>query len=64
MALDWEVEVHHTYKESNKYCADGLANMGCTLGYNIMLFDSCPSQLVELFTADNMRISTPRLVSL
>jgi hypothetical protein len=64
MALDWEVEVHHTYRESNKYCADDLANMGCTLGYNIKLFDSCPSQLVELFIADNMGISTLGLVPL
>jgi ribonuclease HI len=63
MALDWEVEVHHIYREANK-CADGLANMGCTLDYNLRSFDSCPSQIVELLIADNMGITTPRLVPL
>jgi hypothetical protein len=57
------VEVHHTYREANK-CADGLTNMGCTLDYNIRIFDSCPSQLAELFNADNMGITTPRLIPL
>jgi hypothetical protein len=26
MAMEWEVEVYHTYREANK-CADALANM-------------------------------------
>ncbi|MCI08973.1 ribonuclease H protein, partial [Trifolium medium] len=29
--LDWEVVVHHAYRESNK-CADALANIGCAMG--------------------------------
>ncbi|PNY05004.1 ethylene responsive transcription factor 1b [Trifolium pratense] len=61
MAMNWEVEVHHTYREANR-CADALANMGCNLGYDITIFNSCPIQLSAIFAADNMGITTPRLI--
>ncbi|GAU31911.1 hypothetical protein TSUD_270960 [Trifolium subterraneum] len=44
MAMDWEVEVNHIYREANK-CADALANMGSNFDYDIKIFYSCPSQL-------------------
>jgi hypothetical protein len=43
LALDWEVVVHHSYRESNK-CADALANIGCKLGYGSVVYDRCPTQ--------------------
>jgi ribonuclease HI len=32
--LDWTVEIAHTYREANK-CADALANLGCSLDYDL-----------------------------
>jgi ribonuclease HI len=62
LALDWEVEVNYVYREANK-CADVLANMGCNLDYSIRIFYSCPSLIAELFHADNMGFTTPRLIA-
>jgi hypothetical protein len=63
LALDWEVVVHHSYRESNK-CADALANIGSKLGYGSVVYDRCPTQLSSLLLADMMEISIPRLVAL
>jgi ribonuclease HI len=63
MCLDWEVTVSHAFRESN-YCADALANYGCSLDSSIVYFDVCPSQLRNLILADKMGISTPRIISL
>ncbi|PNX77836.1 ethylene responsive transcription factor 1b, partial [Trifolium pratense] len=41
--LEWEVEVNHSYRESNK-CADALANIGCTIDSHITYYDSCPPE--------------------
>jgi ribonuclease HI len=62
LALDWEVQVNYVYREANK-CVDVLANMGCNLDYSIRIFDSCPSLIAELFHADNMGFTTPRLIA-
>jgi ribonuclease HI len=61
MALDWEVEVRHTYREANK-CADALANYGCMSRDDSQLFTCCPDFIKNLFDADNLGISTPRLI--
>jgi hypothetical protein len=62
MALDWEVEVRHTYCEANK-CADALANYGCMGSVDSQVFDCCPEFMKELFVADSLGITTPRLIS-
>jgi hypothetical protein len=63
MALDWEVEVRHTYREANK-CADALANYGCMSRADSQFFTCCPNFIKDLFDADNLGISTPRLILL
>jgi ribonuclease HI len=62
MALDWEVEVRHTYREANK-CADVLANYGSMSSVDSQFFTYCPDFIEDLFVADNLGISTPRLIS-
>jgi hypothetical protein len=62
MALDWEVEVRHTYREANK-CTDALANYGCIGSVDSQVFVCCPEFMKELFVADNLRITTPRVIS-
>ncbi|KAK2365828.1 heat shock 70 kDa protein [Trifolium repens] len=63
LSMDWTVEMKHTYREANK-CADGMANLGCTLRYDVIYFNSCPAQISELYHADMVGNSTPRLISL
>jgi ribonuclease HI len=60
--LDWEVEVRHTYREANK-CADALANYGCMGSIDSQFFTCCPDFMKDLFVADNLGISTSRLIS-
>jgi hypothetical protein len=63
LAMDWTVEVTHMYCEANK-CADGMANLGCSLSYDVMYFDSCAAQISELYHADMVGNTNPRLISL
>jgi ribonuclease HI len=63
MDVDWSVEVSHSHREANK-CADVMANIGCSLNYDVVFYDNCPSQLAEIYAADLMGITTPRLISL
>ncbi|CAJ2663874.1 unnamed protein product, partial [Trifolium pratense] len=49
----WEVKISHSYRETNK-CADALASMGCILDCNIVFFETCPSSIKNLFSADVM----------
>ncbi|MCH83395.1 putative non-LTR retroelement reverse transcriptase [Trifolium medium] len=60
LEMEWEVVVHHTYRETNK-CADALANIGCSLRYYSIFYDTCPSQLSSLLLDDMLGITTPRL---
>jgi hypothetical protein len=59
--MDWLVEIAHIYREANK-CVDALANIGCSLDYDIMYFDSCPSQISEIYEKDRVGNTTPRLI--
>jgi hypothetical protein len=59
--IDWLVEIAHTYHEVNM-CADALANIWCSLDYDIMFFDSCPSQISEICEKDRVGNTIPRLV--
>jgi hypothetical protein len=36
LAMDWTVEIINVYCEANK-CADGMANLGCSLSYELMM---------------------------
>jgi ribonuclease HI len=63
LAMDWTVEITHMYCEANK-CADGMANLGCSLSYDVMYFDSCAAQISELYHADMVGNTNPRLISL
>jgi ribonuclease HI len=63
MDVDWSVEVSHSHREANK-CADVMANIGCSLNYDVVFYDNCASQLAEIYAADLMGITTPRLISL
>jgi ribonuclease HI len=63
LALDWQVVVHHSYREANQ-CADALANYGCSMDAGISFFDFCPSSIKHLLLFDMMGNTTPRVVSL
>ncbi|GAU48612.1 hypothetical protein TSUD_188860 [Trifolium subterraneum] len=39
LALDWEVVIHHSYREANQ-CAYALANYGCSMDTRIIYFDA------------------------
>jgi ribonuclease HI len=60
---EWEIRITHSYREANM-CADALANIGCSLDLNIMLFEECPSQVVALLAADMRGFSSPRSILL
>jgi ribonuclease HI len=62
LELDWEVMIVHAYRESNN-CADVLANIGCTLDREIIFYDFCPPQVRDSLVADELGITTPRLIS-
>ncbi|PNX81975.1 ribonuclease H, partial [Trifolium pratense] len=62
LALDWEVVVHHSYREAN-CCADALANYGCSLTSGFSFFDVCPSSINNLLFFDLLGYTTPRVIS-
>jgi len=55
------VKVIHSYREANQ-CDDALANLGCSLNNLVMFYESCPTHVRNLFVADAMGITTPRLI--
>ncbi|CAJ2675557.1 unnamed protein product [Trifolium pratense] len=59
--MEWEVHITHAYRESNQ-CADALANIGCSIDKETIYYETCPSQIRELFLADIMGIKTPRVI--
>ncbi|GAU46467.1 hypothetical protein TSUD_402340 [Trifolium subterraneum] len=61
IALNWNVKVYHSYRESN-LCADAFANLGCALDENIVFFDTCSSQIRNLLFADISGHTTLRLI--
>jgi hypothetical protein len=44
-------------------CADALANVGCSLGRDIVFYDVCTPFLSHFLVEDNLGITTTRLVS-
>jgi hypothetical protein len=61
VALDWEVKVVHAYRESNQ-CADVLATIGCSLNKEIIFYPVCPIEIRNFLLADDLEITTPRLI--
>jgi ribonuclease HI len=61
--LEWCVEIAHSYREANK-CADAMASLGSTLKHELIVFDDCPSQLRDIYQADRMGVTTPRMIIL
>ncbi|CAI0392378.1 unnamed protein product [Linum tenue] len=59
LSKQWEVEVHHIYREGNK-CADFLANLGHTfdIGFHRIPLDH--SDLNNLILYDRQGLSEPR----
>ncbi|GAU50453.1 hypothetical protein TSUD_373190 [Trifolium subterraneum] len=60
LALDWMVEISHSYREANKR-ADARANIGCSNSYDTVFYDWCPELIRNLYDADIQGSSTPRL---
>jgi L1 cell adhesion molecule like protein len=63
LAMDWIIDISHTYREANK-CVDALANIGCSLSYDVMFYESCPDIMSNIYVADMQGSSTPRLVAM
>ena len=61
LALDWEVKVLHVYRESNQ-CADALATIGCMLNKEVIYYTACPIEIRDLMLADELGITTPRII--
>ncbi|AES80811.1 hypothetical protein MTR_7g085230 [Medicago truncatula] len=51
------------YREANR-CADTLANIGCIMGNEMMFYESCPTQINYLLTADQAGVTFPRLIKM
>jgi ribonuclease HI len=60
---DWVVEISHTYREANK-CADVLANLGCSMVYDVVFFDLCPLHVRDMYHYDLTGNSSPRFIAL
>jgi len=50
-------------REANR-CADALVNIGCSLDYNLKIYETCSTQIRHLLLVDVIEITTPRLISL
>jgi hypothetical protein len=49
------------YRESNQ-CADVLATIGCMLNKEVIYYTVCPIKIRGLLLADEMGITTPRVI--
>ncbi|PNX97917.1 ribonuclease H [Trifolium pratense] len=61
LLMDWNVKVLHEYREANK-CADALANTGCILDLELIFYQECPMEIRNILLADELGISTPRII--
>jgi hypothetical protein len=61
LALEWEVKVSYVYRESNR-CANALANIRCSLNYNIMFYVDCPYEIKDIMSADVLGITIPKMI--
>ena len=63
LQMTWDVKVQHSYREANT-SADALANICCSMGSTLMIYESCSTQLRHLLVADQMGVLHPRMVNL
>ncbi|GAU30840.1 hypothetical protein TSUD_267600 [Trifolium subterraneum] len=61
LKMDWNVIIVHEYREANK-CADALTNIGCNLEREVIYYEDCPEEIRNILVADEMGITTPRLI--
>jgi hypothetical protein len=61
MCLNWDVSEAHAFRESN-YCANALANYGCSMESSIWFLDTCHSQPRQLLLVDVMGVTTPQII--
>jgi hypothetical protein len=43
-------------------CGDALANIGCLLDHNVILYDTCPDIISNIMLDDLMGLTTPRMI--
>jgi len=58
----WQVIISHCYREANKV-ADTLANMGCNLSSDVVIFDYPPPEVKEVLFADCIGVGWPRMMT-
>jgi len=61
--MDWEVKVRHSYREADS-CTDTLANIGYSMRFILMTYESCPTQIRHLLVVDQIGVSHPRMIKL
>ncbi|CAN1165568.1 Putative ribonuclease H protein At1g65750 [Linum perenne] len=61
LSRQWEVEIRHTYRETNK-AADLLANLGHSLDLGTHFLHSCPATVRKALADDCMGVTYPRLI--
>lgn len=59
---EWDVSVHHIYRESN-FCADWLANNAWNLPIGLHVCNEPPTELLHLLMADISGATMPRLIT-
>jgi hypothetical protein len=52
LALDWNVEISHEYKEANK-CVDALTNI-CSLDCDVTFYVECPLKIRHILLDDEL----------
>jgi hypothetical protein len=50
------------YSKVHNLCADALASIGCGVGNTMIFYESCPTQIRQLFIADAAGTNVFRLV--
>jgi len=63
LEMGWNVDVSHSYREVNQ-CADTLANIPCSLDYNLKIYETFSTQIRHLPLAGIMGIATHQLIIL
>ncbi|GAU25355.1 hypothetical protein TSUD_216930 [Trifolium subterraneum] len=59
--MAWNIEIMHEYREANT-CADALARIGCSLEHDMIFYDDCPATIREVMLADELGMTTPRMI--
>ena len=60
MTQEWEVRVHHIYREANA-CIDGLAKQESNQQQVLIIYDTCPTFVYLCYVRDMLGLGTDRL---